>query len=364
MSAFDPLRTLAAGMIEELELEQGTRAMTDPGISQGPLARILAAVSLPLLAGLSQAGSAAQTPASAPLPPAVEAAARDFPALRGLCAPRPATPGPRGGASPTDLVPLGPTRVFDNLYYVGSRSLSAWAISTSKGIILIDALRNADEARSVIEPSMRRLGLDPAQIRYIVVTHGHGDHYGGVRYLVERYRPRVVMSEIDWGEVAKPVLQLDAPHWGRPPERDIAVRDGHRLRLGDTTIELPVARTHTPGTISPIFTVRDGRRRHKVLLWGGTGFNFGPSVERLGSYGASADRLQALARRRKVDVLISNHPNSDASIERMEAMRERQPRAAHPFVIGRSRVSAVLGALGTCARFQAQAINQSDASNR
>ncbi len=324
----------------------------------------LAATSLSFLAAASAAVSAVQAPHPAPLPAGVDAAAADFPALRGLCAPRPATPRERGAASPTDPVPLGPTRVFNNLYYVGSRSLSAWAITTSRGIILIDALRNAHEAQLVIEPSMRRLGLDPAQIRYIVVTHGHGDHYGSVRYLVERYRPRVVMSEIDWAEVAKPVLQLDAPHWGRPPARDIAVRDGHRLRLGETTIELPVARTHTPGTISPIFTVRDGRRRHKVLLWGGTGFNFGPSVERLESYAASADRLQALARRRKVDVLVSNHPNSDASIERMKAMRQLEPGAPHPFVIGQSRVSAVLGALGTCARFQARAIKEIEASKR
>ena len=325
--------------------------------------RALAATSLSFLAGASAALSAVQAQHSAPLPARVEAAAADFPALRGLCAPRPTTVV-RGAASPTDLTPLGPTRVFDNLYYVGSRSLSSWAITTSRGIILIDALRNADEARSVIEPSMRSLGLDPAQIRYIVVTHGHGDHYGGVRYFVERYGPRVVMSEVDWTEVAKPVLQLDAPHWGRPPQRDIAVRNGHRLQLGDTTVELPVSRTHTPGTISPIFTVRDGRRRHKVLLWGGTGFNFGRSVERLQSYGASADRLQLLARRRNVDVLVSNHPNSDASIERMGQMRHREPRAPHPFVIGRSRVSAVLGALGTCARMQAQAISESDAPNR
>jgi metallo-beta-lactamase class B len=261
-----------------------------------------------------------------------------------------------GGASPTDLTPLTPTRVFDNLYFVGSGSLSSWAITTSKGIILIDALRNAEEARAVIEPSMRSLGLDPAKIRYLIVTHGHGDHYGGVRYLVDRHRPRVVMSEIDWAEVAKPVLQLDAPHWGRPPVRDIAVRDGHRLRLGDTTVELPVTRTHTPGTISPIFTVRDGRRRHRVLLWGGTGFNFGPSVERLESYGASADRLRLLARRRSVDVLVSNHPRPDGSAARMELLRQREAGAPHPFVIGQARVSAVLSALGTCARVQAQAL--------
>lgn len=331
--------------------------MTDAGAHQRPVARVLAALSLPFLFGASQGGYAAQASAAVSLPPAVEAAAADFPALRGLCAARQAT-SMAGAASPTDLTAATPTRVFDNLYYVGSQSLSSWAIRTSRGIILIDALRNAEEARAVIEPSMRSLGLDPAQIRYIVISHGHGDHYGGARYLVERYRARVVMSEIDWAEVAKPVLQLDAPHWGRPPVRDVAVRDGHRLRLGDTTIELPVTRTHTPGTISPIIAVRDGRRRHRVMLWGGTGFNFGPSVERLESYAASADRLRLLAARRNIDVLITNHPRSDASLTRMDLLRRRASGVPHPFVIGQSRVLAVLGALGICARHQAEALRQ------
>lgn len=154
--------------------------------------------------------------------------------LRGLCnVARPAAR--RGGPDPTDTVALPPTRVFDNLYFVGSRSVSSWAVITDKGIILIDALRNAEEVRAVIEPGLRSLGLNPADIRYVLVTHGHGDHYGGVRYLVERYRPRVVMSAIDWEELAKPKLQFDAPHWGRPPIRDIEVKNGDHLTLGRTT---------------------------------------------------------------------------------------------------------------------------------
>ena len=57
--------------------------------------------------------------------------------------------------------------------------VSAWAINTPQGIILIDALNNGKEAAQLIEGGLRRLGLNPARIKYIVVTHGHGDHYGG-----------------------------------------------------------------------------------------------------------------------------------------------------------------------------------------
>lgn len=277
----------------------------------------------------------------------------DFPALRGLCNVERATGGGRGGPDPTDLVALTPTRVFDNLYFVGSRSVSSWAVTTDKGIILIDALRNADEVRGVIEPGLRSVGLDPANIKYVLVTHGHGDHYGGVRYLVERYRPRVVMSAIDWAEVERPKLQLDAPHWGRPPARDIGVEDGDRLTLGRTSIELRVMRTHTPGTISPIIPVRQGGRRHRILLWGGTAFNFGPIAERLNAYAAEADRMRAVARRRGVDVFISNHPRPDASAARMEMMRASPGASAHPFVIGPARVDSILERIAQCARANA-----------
>lgn len=273
----------------------------------------------------------------------------DFPALRGLCNVERATTRGPGGPDPTDLVALKPTRVFDNLYFVGSRSVSSWAVGTDEGIILIDALRNEDEVRGVIEPGLRSVGLDPSNIKYLLITHGHGDHYGGARYIVDRYRPRVVMSTIDWAEIGKPQLQMDAPHWGRPPLRDIGVKNGDKLTLGLTSIELRVMRTHTPGTISPIIPVMHKGRRHNVLLWGGTAFNFGPIPERLNSYSAEAARMRTLVAPRRIDVFVSNHPRPDASGARMEMMRNHQERAPHPFVIGQSRVSNILAKLSECA---------------
>lgn len=273
----------------------------------------------------------------------------DFPALRGLCNVERATTRGLGGPDPTDLVALKPTRVFDNLYFVGSRSVSSWAVETDKGIILIDALRNEDEVKGVIEPGLRSVGLDPAKIKYLLITHGHGDHYGGARYIVNRYGPRVIMSTIDWAELAKPQLQMDAPHWGRPPLRDIGVKNGDKLMLGRTSIELRVMRTHTPGTISPIIPVMHKGRRHNVLLWGGTAFNFGPISERLNAYSAEAERMRSLVAPRRIDVFVSNHPRPDASGARMEMLRDGQEGAPHPFVIGQSRVSSVLARISECA---------------
>jgi metallo-beta-lactamase class B len=142
-------------------------------------------------------------------------------------------------------------KVFDNVYFVGTKWVSAWAITTYDGIILIDALNNDAEAERFITGGLRKLGLDPAQIKYLVISHAHGDHYGGARHLVEKYHPRVVMSEVDWGEPEKPVLQFDNAlrgpaaqtrhgRWRRPhvaarrhdrhPLSHILLPDTHRVR--------------------------------------------------------------------------------------------------------------------------------------
>jgi metallo-beta-lactamase class B len=106
------------------------------------------------------------------------------------------------GVQHDGLVPA--TRVFDNLYAIGQNSVSAWAIDTSDGIILIDALNNGDEARDILVPNMRELGLDPARIRYVLLTHGHGDHWGGAKYLQDTFGAKVATSERDWAMIESP----------------------------------------------------------------------------------------------------------------------------------------------------------------
>ena len=45
---------------------------------------------------------------------------------------------------------------------------------------------------------MKTLGLDPAQIKYVIVSHGHGDHSGGAKYLQDKYGAHIILSEADW----------------------------------------------------------------------------------------------------------------------------------------------------------------------
>src|SRR5258708_28259604 len=109
---------------------------------------------------------------------------------------------------------------------------------------------NADEAEHYIEGGLRKLGLDPAEIRYVVISHAHGDHYGGAQYLKQKFNPRLVMSEIDWNALEE--TQRDPlfgtkrnPLFREPPKRDMAGGHGVLLQLTCTTLKVYLITRHT-----------------------------------------------------------------------------------------------------------------------
>ena len=338
------------------------RCKNDSKNALGLKTSALAAVVVALMQGCAQTPPPQQqAPSEASVAAHVAAATRgagaDLVPLLTLCKPAPAARPAQAeldkGLAAFIAKPAPPPgRAFDNLYFVGADWVSAWAIKTSEGIILIDALNTQAEAAALIEGGMRKLGLDPAQIKYVLVTHCHGDHYGGASYLAEKYRARVVMSDIDW-TMTETRLEFATPIWGAPPKRDVSVKDGDRITLGDTTVTLYVTPGHTMGTISPVFDVTAGGRKHRAMLWGGTGFNFGKDVPRLNSYIDSTRRMGTAARAERIDVMLSNHSNIDGSQAKLTALRQ-QPAgaAANPFVIGTPVVERALNVMGECAQAQ------------
>ena len=321
---------------------------------------------LALVASLGACTQPTAAPQSAANSPTVDArverarqlAGEDLHYLMRLCQPQPAERATPSAAMDEDLrrriarPAPPPMQVFDNLYFVGDDWVSAWVLKTSEGFILIDALNNGEEARALIEGGMAGLGLDPRQIRYIVVTHGHGDHYGGAAYLAGKFRARVVASEADWN-MMHGRLEFDSAAWDRPPARDIAVRDGETLTLGDTTLTYYVTTGHTLGTLSLLFDVRGGGRSHRALLWGGTSFNFGKDFSRLASYSDNTERMREMAERMPIEVMLSNHPEWDGSLAKMNALRAGRAGAANPYVIGPRAVGRAMQVMGECARAQA-----------
>ena len=287
---------------------------------------------------------------------ATQAAGSDLGEVLSLCKPARATRAPQGdmdkGLRALINKPAPPSgRAFDNLYFVGGDWSSAWAIDTPEGIILLDALNTRMEAAALIEGGLRQQGLDPARIRYIIVSHGHGDHYGGAPYLAQKYGARVVMSDLDW-TMMETRLEFATPIWGAPPKRDISVKDGDRITLGGTTVTLYVIPGHTWGTLAPVFDVDWQGRKHRALLWGGTGFNFGNDIPRLDAYSASAQRMAGIARSQGVDVMLSNHSRMDGSQAKLAKLRQDAGGASNPFVIGQPAVERTLSVMHECALAQ------------
>jgi metallo-beta-lactamase class B len=321
-------------------------------------------VTLALAAALSQ--NAGDTP-EAHVVRAKTAAANDFQNLFNfLCAvPAPrrgaGVPGPRAGGRPPGPPDRSawyaePVKVFDNLYFVGQSEYSAWAITTSEGIILIDTLFDYSVEEEVAV-GLKKLGLDPATIRYAVVTHPHPDHHGGAKFLQDRFKTRIVMSGPDWEVIER------LP--GTKPARDIVATDGQRLTLGDTTLTLYMTPGHTPGTLSVLIPVRDsaglpegvsGRgTRHLAALWGGTGLN--ADRDSLAQYVQSAQRFGDLVQKAGADIILSNHTDWDGSKAHLSKLAKREPDSPNPYVVGTPAVVRYLEVARECATARLMRLN-------
>jgi metallo-beta-lactamase class B len=275
-----------------------------------------------------------------------------------LCAAPPAAQNPAPAAAAAPGAPdrsawhVEPVKVFDNLYFVGQSEFSSWAVTTSAGIIVIDTIFDYSVEDEVVG-GMKKLGFDPAQIKYAIVSHGHGDHSGGAKFLQDKFGTRIILSAADWDLLDRST--------GTRPKRDMVATDGQKLTLGDTTLTLYLTPGHTLGTISTLIPVKDGGRPHLVAEWGGTMFNWlrnrsayitpeRPDRFWFETYSKSAERFRDIVDRAGADVLISNHTNYDGSKRKLPALAARKPGDPHPYVIGQEGVKRYLTVVDECAK--------------
>jgi len=245
-----------------------------------------------------------------------------------------------------------PVKVFDNLYFVGQTEYSAWAVTTSAGIILVDTIYDYSVEDEVVG-GLRKLGLDPATIKYAIVSHGHGDHSGGAKYLQDHFGTRIILSADDWD-------LLDRSK-GTRPQRDMVATDGQKLTLGDTTITMYITPGHTYGTISTLIPVKDRGVSHLAAEWGGTAFNWLtnrnsyitaslPDSFWFSTYDTSARRFRDIAGQAGADVVIANHTNFDGSKTKLPSVLARKAGDPNPYIIGKDAVQRYLTVADECAQ--------------
>ncbi len=242
-----------------------------------------------------------------------------------------------------------PAKVFDNLYFVGGKLHSSWALTTKEGIILIDTIYPYNSEELVIG-GMKKLGLDPKNIKYVLISHAHADHIGGAEMLQTRYKARVVMGGPDWDWVEKYPNRYKT----MAPKRDIVATDGMKITLGGTTVTIWLTPGHTPGTMSYTFTVLDRGKPVNVAYSGGTAFNFvnntpDPGIKNFQTYIDSQKHMAEKAAATGATVLLSNHSEFDNAFNknRMLAGRGKGP---HPYEIGADWVQRYFQVMQGCAR--------------
>jgi metallo-beta-lactamase class B len=305
-----------------------------------------------VVAGLGVTGAVAQPDANgieAHLAAAKAAAGFDFTGTLARICVAPQT-GPGAAVAPPPPPDRAtwftePAKVFDNLYFVGTKFHSSWALTTSEGIILIDTLYDYASEEAIVG-GLKKLGLDPAAVKYVVISHAHGDHVGGAKLMQDRFGSRIVMGGPDWDEIEKSVNRFP----NGKPKRDIVAADGQKVTLGDASVTLVLTPGHTPGTVSMLFQVRDDGAPLMVAYSGGTAFNFPNDAAHFDTYIDSQRKMAALAAAANATVLMSNHSEFDNAVTKIKTLAGRKPGEPHPFDLGRDAVARYFKVSDECAQ--------------
>ena len=260
--------------------------------------------------------------------------------------------------APTPEVVIGGQRLFDSFYWFGDTGVGAWLVTSNDGYILFDAMDNEEQARDIIVANMRKMGLDPTRIRYVVFGHHHFDHTGGGEYIQRTFKARAVMGRDDWD------LYLSTPARGGAARgagaataaakmrRDIDAVDGMEIKVGDVTATIYQMTGHTPGSIGMIVPVRYQGTNHPILLV--TAATAAPNrYSFIGGY----EHIWDLAIKHRVESVMQVHPNTNMNLlARTKYVHENYPPAKNPLLYGVERTARYINIMRACTQARMEAL--------
>ena len=253
--------------------------------------------------------------------------------------------GPAAGPPARATWYAEPAKVADNLYFLGTKAHHSWALVGSDGIIVFEALfeyASADE----IEDGFRKLGLDGNKVKFIVLSHAHGDHDGGARFIQDIFKnARMVYGAPDWDAVEK---STNRP--GGKPRRDLDGTDGMKMTIGDTSVQIVTMPGHTAGTLSYLFEVKDRGRPLRVAYVGGTAIPFDGDAAYYDQYITSTQKMAQAAASFGATVLLSNHTEFDNGYYKAHTAANRKGAdVSNPFDVGAAGVARYFTVVQNCA---------------
>ena len=228
--------------------------------------------------------------------------------------------------------PTEPFKMIGNVYYVGTDGLASYLITSPQGHILVDTVM--PEATSQIKASIEKLGFKVTDIKYLVNTHAHIDHTGGLAEMKAASGAQMIAGEAD-----KPLLeggyypgaQEDTALAFPPVKVDRTVREGDKVTVGDVTLTARETPGHSPGCTSWEFSVKDGDATRSVLIFCSGTVALNRLVPNPTYPGIVTDYRKTFARAKdmKVDVLLAPHPEMYRMQDKRAMLSDGAP---NPFV--------------------------------
>jgi len=228
---------------------------------------------------------------------------------------------------------IAPFKVMDNVYYVGPGSVSVWLVPTSAGLILIDTAQ--EPYVDYVVDNIRKVGFDPKNIKYILLTHGHLDHFGGANKIKALSGARVALTEGDWNFMEQQTKARPPKPGDEPPARDMVIKEGDTITLGDTKIKVYVLPGHTPASPAYEFTVYDNKKPYKGFVFGGPGPRNG--VQGGTEFLKSIERLEKNFTDVQVALNVHSYLNSypypnNMGILELRDVKAKNPNGPNPFI--------------------------------
>lgn len=209
--------------------------------------------------------------------------------------------------------PVKPFRTAPHIYYVGSKGLSAYLITSRDGAILIDG--TLEQNASLVEANIEAVGVPLKSVKWILSDHAHNDHVGALAQIKRDTAARFAASAGDQVALERGMPRGDTDYdpagFHFPPIKvDRVIQDGQSVAVGDAVVTAHLTPGHTPGCTSWSTTVGDGDRRLRVLFLCSITVAGNRLVGNRAYPGIVADYENTFAKlsKMKADIVLTSHP--------------------------------------------------------
>jgi metallo-beta-lactamase class B len=238
-------------------------------------------------------------------------------------------------SNPDWTEPFPPYRIIGNVYYVGSKGLASYLISTSDGLILINS--SLEASVPLIQASVEKLGFKFSDIKILLISHAHWDHCAGSALIKKLTGAKYMVMEGDVS-VVESGGKTDF-HYGNspgtyyPPAKvDRILHDGDEVRLGDTVLVAHLTPGHTKGCTTWTLQVADGGKTYHVVIVGSPNVNAGYKLVNNVKYPQIAQDYERMFQTLKAlpcDVFLGAHGDYFGMEAKYDRMKEG---GANPFI--------------------------------